>query len=78
MGEEGILGGLRGRIFLDWRQVGEGDLGTDFFGGVVAGLGGIWEQIFGGSGGRFFRGEADLRVGWRQFLRNYDVFRKAN
>ena len=56
MGEEGILGGLRGRIFLDWRQVGEGDLGTDFFGGVVAGLGGDlgtdfwgeWRQIFSG------------------------------
>ena len=57
--------------------------GGDFLGGLVAGLWGIWEQIFGGLvavfwrdwwqffGGLvavFFRGEADLRVGWRQFF----------
>ena len=42
--------------------------GGDFLGGLVAGLWGIWEQIFGGLVAVFFRGEADLRVGWRQFF----------
>lgn len=73
--------------------MGDQDMGEEgiFLGGLVAGLWGIWEQIFGGLaadffwdwwqffwgiGGSFlgglvavfFRGEADLRVGWRQFF----------
>ena len=65
--------------------MGDQDMGEEgiFLGGLVAGLWGIWEQIFGGLvavflggwwqffGGLvavFFRGEADLRVGWRQFF----------
>lgn len=37
-----------------------GDLGTDFWG--------IGGSFFGGLVAVFFRGEADLRVGWRQFF----------
>ena len=50
--------------------MGDQDMGEEgiFLGGLVAGLWGIWEQIFGGLVAVFFRGEADLRVGWRQFF----------
>ena len=53
MGEEGIfLGGLVAGLL--------GDLRTDFWG--------IGGSFLGGLVAVFFRGEADLRVGWRQFF----------
>ena len=47
-----FFGGIGGRSL--------GDLGTDFWG--------IGGSFLGGLVAVFFRGEADLRVGWRQFF----------
>ena len=63
----GFFGGIGGRSL--------GDLGTDFW-GIGGSFLGDWWQFFWGIGGSFFgglvavffRGEADLRVGWRQFF----------
>ena len=51
-GRRGFFGGIGGRSL--------GDLGTDFWG--------IGGSFLGGLVAVFFRGEADLRVGWRQFF----------
>lgn len=78
IGRPGYGGG--GDFFWgNWWQV-FGGIWEQIFGGLAADFLGDWWQFFGGLVAVFFRGEADLRVGWGgdSFLRNYDDFRKAN